>query len=401
MQELLDYARLIERHRSAAAAVEIRLSTIRGHVTEGNVLFAINMFRSLVDQNEGRLFVLDNSDLVFVYRGQRVQDVRSAVERLRLLYSEQLLGHEDSRGGRAFVAWYNLNDEPESLRRAMEQRAGSEAPARAPVRPTATIARPGQAEGSAVTLERLVAAVDALERVKIRPMLRRQPVVQLPAGGVPVEQFQELYISIPDIELAVCPGGRLTGDRWLFQYFTQLLDRRMLLYLRDSDDPELTGKFSLNLNISSILSPEFRPFSEILSDAARTTVMIEFQKTDVFSDPGSYFYARDMIRERGFKVGLDAVTEVSLPLVDAPRLGLDFLKLRWNPELGAEGLERCRHDLARPQLRESCRIVLCRVDSMDGLAFGHSAEIDLFQGRHFDQLPYAASGRGAAAPPQE
>lgn len=390
IQEVLDYVRQIERYRSGGTAVEIRLSTVRGRVTEGNVLFAITMFRSLVDQHEGRLFVLDNSDLVFVYRGLRVQDVRSAVERLRLLYSEQLLGNDEARGGRGFVIWYNLNDEPDAFRRAMEQRAGGDAPLRTPARQLPATAELVPPEGGATALERLVAAANALERIKIRSMLRRQPVFRLPPGGDPVEQFRELYISVPDVEQAICPGERLTGDRWIFQYFTQLLDRRMLLYLRDSDDPELSGKFSLNLNVSSILSPEFRPFSEMLSDAARATVLIEFQKTDVFSDLGSYFYVRDMVRERGFKVGFDAVTELSLPLIDAPRLGIDFLKLRWNPDLEADATERCRQDLARPQLRENCRIILCRVDSADGVAFGHSAQIELFQGRCFDQPSNAA-----------
>jgi hypothetical protein len=388
IQDLLEYARQIERYRSGGTAVEIRLSTIRGRVTEGNVLFAINMFRSMVDQNEGRLFILDNSDLIFVYRGLRKQDVRSAVEKLRLLYSEQLLNNEEAKAGRGFIIWYDLVDEAEAFRRAVERRAGAEAPTQqqpvSAIRPPAAAPEPTQFTSSATALSALAASVGVLERIKIRALLRRQSIFHIPMGGNATPRFQELYISIPDLEVALGPGTRLTEDRWLFQYFTQLLDRRMMLYLRDSDDPELSSGFSLNVNVASLLSPEFGPFSNVLSDAQRPTVVFEFQMADVFSDLGSYFYVRDMARERRFRICLDGVTDLSLPLVDAPRLGLDFLKVRWHADLPEANFEQWRRDLAWPALHDSCEVILCRVDSKQAVDFGHSGGIELFQGRYLD-----------------
>lgn len=384
----MEHARQIERHRSGGTAVEIRLSGLRGKVTQGNILFAINMFRSMVDQNHGRLYVLDNSDLVFVYRGLLVQDLKSAVEKLRLLYSEQLLADDEARSGRSFIIWYNLSTDPEAFRRAMERLAGGDAPVQPVVGQSAAAAAPAPTVPTDTSpAARLAAAAQALERVRIRTVLRQQPILRIAPGAAPAQLFREVYVSIPDIEALICPGARLTEERWLFQYFTQLLDHRVMLYLRDSDDPTLGGNFSLNLNMSSVLTADFRSFGDVLGEPGRSTVVIELQKADVFADLGSYIYVRDLLRERGFRVCLDGVTELSLPFIEVPRLGLDFLKLRWNPEVGPEGLESCRRELARRSPGASCKVILCRVDSQEAVAFGHSAGVELFQGRHFDPAP--------------
>src|SRR5690606_12112767 len=110
---LVEFARQAVKYRSGGLAAHVRLGHYKDAVPTENFLFAINMFRQMVDQEQGRLFVLDNSDVVIVYRGTRPHHIISAVEKVRLLYSDVLLHAEKNRGGVEFCTWYNLKTEAE------------------------------------------------------------------------------------------------------------------------------------------------------------------------------------------------------------------------------------------------------------------------------------------------
>ena len=71
----------------------------------------------------------------------------------------------------------------------------------------------------------------------------------------------------------------------LFQHLTQSLDRRMLpQVLRDYANAE--RPFSLNLNISTILSEDFQRFDQGIGLGVRGRLVIELQKVDIFRRHG-------------------------------------------------------------------------------------------------------------------
>jgi hypothetical protein len=51
----------------------------------------------------------------------------------------------------------------------------------------------------------------------------------------------------------------------------------------------------------------------ILIVATRGTVIFELQTIDIFSDLGAYIFARDFVKERGYRVCLDGVTDLTCP----------------------------------------------------------------------------------------
>src|SRR5580765_1506264 len=110
---LEDFARQSVKYRTGGLAAHVRLGFYKDAVPTENFLFAINMFRQMVDQEQGRVFVLDNSDVVIVYKGARPHQVISAVEKVRLLYSDVL--HDEHHGGVEFCTWYNLKTEAETF----------------------------------------------------------------------------------------------------------------------------------------------------------------------------------------------------------------------------------------------------------------------------------------------
>ncbi len=401
---LEDFARQTVKYRTGGLAVHVRLGFYKDAVPTENFLFAINMFRQMMDQEQGRLFVLDNSDVVIVYKGTRPHQVISAVEKVRLLYSDVL--HDEMHGGVEFCTWYNLKTEAEAflqfaeavLHEALAKEPPGAASQAAPASPSPTVPEavaedPVAAEAQrqdlsspSLELTRLAAAAERLPQLKLAGVLRRQPVCLLRNDSAPEPVFQELYISITDLERALAPGGRVAADRWLFQYFTRLLDLKLLSFLTAGDEVEVTSFFSLNLNVSSVLSPEFAAFTKAWA-AARRTIVIELQKIDVFSDLGTFFYVRDMLREHGYRICLDGLTDLSLPFCDRAKLGVDMVKIRWRADILKDSNAEHARDFAELIRRsDPTSVILCRTDSDGAIQFGRSLGISMFQGHQVDRL---------------
>jgi EAL domain-containing protein (putative c-di-GMP-specific phosphodiesterase class I) len=206
--------------------------------------------------------------------------------------------------------------------------------------------------------------------------------------------FRELYISIDELRAIVMPGYNIASDRWLFQHLTQTLDLRMLQLLMKNDDRAIASGFSVNLNVATLLSDRFLAFDANLKSATRGTVIFELQAIDIFSDLGAFIFARDFVKERGYRVCLDGVTDLTMPFIDRERLGLDMIKIVWNPDMLGSGRE-AKRDEFRKQIASfgRARTILCRCDGEEAVSVGQSLGINLFQGRHIDRL----LGVGAAS----
>ena len=131
----------------------------------------------------------------------------------------------------------------------------------------------------------------------------------------------------------VLPDVNLAANRWLFQHLTKTLDLRVLKLLTQADNRELHSSFSVNLNVGTLLSREFAEFDTSLQTGGRGTIVIELQLIEIHSDVANCMFARDFVRERGYRDCIDGVTHQSLPLVDRQALGADLFKLAWLPEL--------------------------------------------------------------------
>ena len=69
--------------------------------------------------------------------------------------------------------------------------------------------------------------------------------------------FEEVYVSIPDLRDILLPDVNLTSNPWLFMHLTETLDKRVLAHVSKHDDGSLVSNFSMNLNVSTILSDAF------------------------------------------------------------------------------------------------------------------------------------------------
>jgi EAL domain-containing protein (putative c-di-GMP-specific phosphodiesterase class I) len=202
-----------------------------------------------------------------------------------------------------------------------------------------------------------------------------------------VPLFYELFTSIGTLQKTLMPNQNLFSDRWLFQYLTNKLDLRMLAWLTKNDDSTLRHSFSLNINIASVLSQRFLEFDALLDKTRRSTIVIELQKIDVFADIARFIFAREFLRDRGYRVCLDGLTALSIPFIDRKKLGFDLVKLHWTPQLrqqidnGDNGMLRDAIQAINPR-----RIIMMRCESDDAIELGQEHGISLFQGYFLDHL---------------
>jgi EAL domain-containing protein (putative c-di-GMP-specific phosphodiesterase class I) len=151
---------------------------------------------------------------------------------------------------------------------------------------------------------------------------------------------------------------------------------------------------SLNLNITTILSPGFQNFHEKAREASEK-IIIEMQTIDIFSDMGGFAYARDWLRDNGYRVLIDGLNPLSLQFFDPGLLGGDFVKISWSRE-SIHGEHGERIDELREVVKnaDETRVVLARVDSEEAVNWGLSLGIQRFQGHYVDKIVDAMIVKG-------
>lgn len=384
---LLDYVERLKKNRANRIGVHIHLSELSSpNKREHYIRIATEIFTTLISAYEGQFYKLDNNDLIFIAKNTPYEILDNAVNRVRVLFSEDPLAQfsSNSDSTRCFCTWYNLETEYDALlglARALLRKA-EEARVRAELDPKVNIAR----LSTPIRADLLAKLEESLEKADISNIVRRQTVCTLIDDQPPDPLFQEIFVSIEDLQGATTPGVDLLADRWLFQYLTSTLDRRvMAMLVRDGINS--AKPFSLNLNVATVLSPNFTRFEAIITPQLRGRLVIEMNKIDVFSDMGGFLFARDYLHDRGFRICLDGLTHHTLPYYDRARLGFDLIKIYWTPE----SIDEMRSEMV-PSVRNSvmesgqARTILCRCDSPRAIEIGQSLGIVMFQGRYIDGL---------------
>lgn len=391
---LLEAIERMEAYREGRVAVHIHLSRLQQHHRKGHYLrIATETFETQVKSYAGHIFTLTNGDLFFLGKDVRQSTLMEAVDRLRLLFAEdplaQYTNEDDERGG--FASYYDFVDNydilhqdvlivyksAERLRRTRETEAAKTK--------AGTRGKPFQPGD-------LTKLISILERADLTPVIRRQMACLLPEDGVPQALFEEKFVSIDDLQKVCTPDIDLLADRWLFHYLTRTLDKRVLSMLASST-MKSDVPFSLNLNVDTLLTPEFRKFDDMVPVALRGRLVIELHKNDVFSDIGAYIFARDYLHDRGYRLCLDGLTHHTLPFFDRNKLGLDLFKIYWAPE-GLKTIPAANYDAVRKMISEygEDRTILCRCESEEAVRVGRLLGIRQFQGRYIDRLYSLAKG---------
>ena len=389
---LLDYAQRLDRHREGRRAVHVHLSRLKPqNRREHHIRIALNTLDDFVQTFEGQSFLLGNNDLIFVVKGASLQQLDEAVMRMRYLFSDDPLTQTeaDSTDGHGrFATLYNVEGQypkfmelcervfeeerarQKRLQQMAEQTGETFEDSRRPLKP-----------------EQLGRLEEFLERSDLSSVFKRQAVSVVHKDNPPKPIFNELFISIFDLAKTVLPDVNLAANRWLFQHLTQTLDRRVLKMLARADDRSLHSSFSINVNVQTLLAPEFLEFDSSLRMGSRGTLVVELQLIDILSDYPSFVFARDFVREKGYRICLDGITPELTHFIDRTFMEVDLVKLSAGPVFDSGGSETVRKEIAEQVDRiGKGRIILSRCDNETMIRTGQNMGITMFQGRYLDAV---------------
>lgn len=342
-----------------------------------------------------RRVLLLRSDLL-PPRLSREHHLRLAHEALEPLTAADRARRYELTHGRIAISW--RGEAPDRLRQALDGLAHLllDAPLDAPAMPelarlfdlpkdgaaliaVANTPPPGNADdGGAgreppprppLDLETLQLIETRLATANVARFARRRAVCR--TGSTFTIAWETRFLHIEELMSTLCPGRNPYAEPWLFRRLTRMLDRRMLALLASPAELRQAGPFSLNLNVSGILSTEFLKFDAVLPSNLRGHTVLDLHPADVMGDIPSFRFAAAFARARGYRVMLRAITPPLLPLLDLPALDLDFVELRWAPTLAA---------LDPAQMRAgTARWVLGRANDSEAVRWGMGVGIGLFQ----------------------
>ena len=386
----LDYVERLRKNTSGRRAMHVRLSALSPYNRRDHRLrIAISAFDHLITTFDASVFRLFDDDVVVICSGATVANMDEAVLHLRYLFSEDPLLKYDEKGRKPFCDWYDLEKDYDKFLRLAEvtlgRRERQEAEKNNPnlIQDELQDTQPNRP----LDPQNLAVIAAGIAQTDISTMIRQQPICAMTSDRKPAAVYSEIYTSIESLRRTFMPNINLYADPWLFQHLTQHLDRQVLNYLSHADPNVLAKPFSLNLNISTLISPHFQEFDAVLSKQARRGIVIELQLIDIYANLANFLFARDLLRERGYRFCLDGMSHFSLPLVGREELGVDLVKLFWSADLG-EQLEGPRAEMLREAARKlGCeRIILARCDTERALEFGQSLGITLYQGYLLDLM---------------
>ncbi|MCH8237473.1 MAG: hypothetical protein IIC06_04795 [Proteobacteria bacterium] len=393
---LLDYMHRLEKHKEGRKVVHLHLSQLRpANRREQHIRTAIGNFEPIVKAMDGQVFSVKNADLFFIYKESAQPQTETTVQQIRYLFSDDPLIENEEDGDHKFATWYDAAREFDTVLQIVQGLVHAEKKRQTEVRSrmdARAALKAKQEQGEPLTPKVLARVESALARADLSNLVRRQYICRVDDKMVPEEMFSELFISIKDLRETMLPDVNLVANRWLFQHLTTTLDLRMLSMLTKTDSISITGDISFNVNVSTVLSPEFQAFDNNIAAGRRGAMIVEMQKEDIFCDLASYVFAREFVQEKGYKVCLDGLTVETINIIDRERLGADMAKLVWHPDLvdGGEELHQQIRNLV--QRGGPDRLIMCRCDNRESVDFGMSVGINLFQGRYVESL-IAEDGR--------
>jgi hypothetical protein len=219
----------------------------------------------------------------------------------------------------------------------------------------------------------MLATLEAnLAQADVARFARRHPVWRL-TEGPPSIAWERRTLSVQELTAGLLPGCDVQKDPWLFRRLTRTLDRRMLALLASPGELAGVRPFTLDLNVASVLSPEFLRFDSALPAPLRGKVIIELMPADIMADAASFVFARGFARARGYRLMLRNATPALLRVLSLEALEMDHVQLRWTAGLAD----------AKPEAIGALspgRLVMFRANGPAALEWGAQAGIRLFQG---------------------
>jgi hypothetical protein len=357
---------------------------------------ATNLIHDLLKTHEGGIFLLADQSIVVLCFGLEKTLQNKIIFQMRYLYMDDPLAYNDDGGENPeFCHAYDLRTDWQefwnlgSRRMAVTARKGT-----APVQkndndatPESDNWRPQRAGNKNNLSATSLASIERdLQYADLSKVIRRQAICAV-LPNTPIRHvLDELYINITHLRQVLRAEVDFLSNRSLFKYLTQLLDQRMIEFIRNNPR-YMDSAVSINLNAETLLSSTFADFDAMLRPDVKVSMVIEVPVMDAFANMEGFMLARREAQKKGYRVCLDGLTSQSLMQVNRVKLGVDLLKLQWNADRESD-LGTLENKELMQAVRDcgTNRIILCRCDKLAAVEYGQALGISLFQGRYIDSL---------------
>lgn len=387
---VFDYLNKFCRNRSDFKALFLNIHQLDEKVRQKqDEKLLSDLFMPLEKGTPLKLFTLPNEDALIIFSKNSTDEIASVLVKLRFIW------HEDAKVASAptleesgTAVFYDLGAEGADFSKKLILSCYVASEKNQPFQEE--IRRPVSSEGvrrarHELTPEMLAKVQKIISVADFSSFIRRQAVCAIIGKSKPQRVFEEVFVSIPDMRDALLPDVDLTSNPWLFLALTETLDKRVLEIISHHDDGSLAGNFSININVSTILSDDFLRFDDSINGAMRQTIILELQLADIFSDIRSFIFAKTFAKARGYKICIDGITVDKLKYLNRKGLDCDLMKIIWNPAF-VDIISEDAHFMDYMNKAERAKIILCRVDDTAAIEAGNSLGINLYQGRYVQRL---------------
>ena len=331
------------------------------------------LFDGLVGATNGLIFILSNGDFAILGKNITQNTVEEAVKKLRQgLSSDPILYAHDSG---EFAHVYEFPEDFSSFYQYIERMIEE-----------GLVIREVEPQKFPLQAHQVDDVIAHMDRIDIAEIVKHQSVMRLGGAKKFEVLFQEFFVAVKDLSMQFNKSIDLVGNKWLFLFLTQTLDRKTISSFDTAELSQWPHRISLNLNLSSVFSKEFVSFAKnFLKDDQK--IIVEVQMMDVFNNLPLYFEAKDLLHRGGHQLLIDATSPEMLHMLNIKRLEPDWIKIFWDPIMEFDANNEEFRQLVEDLGRE--KIILAKSLDEKSVRWGMSHGISAFQGPYIDNLEVA------------
>lgn len=330
------------------------------------------LFESIIGAAKGSMYILSNGDIAILSKNITPSEIDEAVKKLRAgLAADPVLSH-DSRDfalvysfPRDFFSFYG---KIEKMVQENKEAETEELPVKEPI--------------EAEDMDKIISTLDDIDMAEL---VKRQSVMRVHNNEF-TDLMQEFFVAVKDLSRYFGDNKDLVANRWLFQYLTQVLDKKTLAAFASAEITEWPEKISLNLNLSSVFSKEFVEFAKNFLKPAQQ-IIVEVQMMDILNNLNLYHEVKDILHKGGHKLLIDSLSPASLSMLNLDKLAPDMIKIFWEPLLVYDTDNQSLKNAV--EYMKSENVILAKCDGSEAMRWGLSYGLNTFQGPYIDEIEIA------------
>ncbi len=370
---LLETLERVARNKSEYKVLYVNISKLKPKNRHPKFVKIITrLFDDLVSIANSTMFVLENGDFAILGKNITEKIIKDAVEKLRKgLITDPVWTAKSSS---EFTCLYQPEEFDEFYKKIESMISEAD-------KYKENIFR------NSVDAGQIDAVKEHLDMVNFVDAVKHQGVIRLENSSNYRRLFDEYFVAVKDLNQNFDKNIDLAGNKWLFLYLTQSLDKKTMASFEVADIKNRTGKISLNLNLSTINTLEFINFEQYIKGQGQS-IIIEVQPIDMLNNMRTFVNVKERLHKAGHDILLDATSIEMLQTLNIKSLGFDYVKLFWhdlmeeyNPE--SEDIKKLFEEIGVN------KIILAKCLGENAVRWGIKNGIRSFQGPYIDKLEVA------------